>query len=88
MTDPLAKEFALYEKHKQEFLSEGEGKYVVIKGDKIRKYFGSEEDALNDGYQNFGAKEPFLVKKVVAVEGVYYMFSPSPVHDAMCHSTN
>ena len=82
MPQQLKKEMELYEKHKNELLAEGEGKFVVIKGSEILKFFGTEEDALKEGYSKFGSADPFLVKKVCAIEQVCY-FSPSPLHNAM-----
>ena len=80
--DTLNTEQALYEKEKERLLAEGEGKYVVIKGDKLLNFFDTEEDALKAGYAQFGAEDPFLIRKVSRVEGAYF-FSPSPLHNAL-----
>jgi len=75
----LSKEVELYEKKKSYLFLKGKGKYVVIQGNTLLSFFDTEEKALRVGYQQFGADNPFLVRKVTSDEGVH-MFSPSFEH--------
>src|SRR5438128_1230308 len=50
--------------------TEHEGKFVLIKGDKVVDFFGTYEDAIKAGYEQFKL-EPFLVKKIQALEQVH-----------------
>ena len=43
--------------------SDKEGKYVLIKGDKVFDFFSSYDDAIKRGYEEFGL-EAFLVKQI------------------------
>lgn len=46
-----------------------EGKFVLIHGDDVAGTFTGYEDALRQGYREFGL-EPLLVKKVRCIEPV------------------
>ena len=48
-----------------------EGKFVLIHGDKVISTWTTHEDAIQQGYSQFKL-EPFLVKRICAVEPVYY----------------
>lgn len=50
-----------------------EGKFVLIQGENIVDVFGSYEDALKDGYKQFGVNTPFLIKQISGVEQVQYV---------------
>jgi hypothetical protein len=67
MTSLLAKEIKTYEKHRHDLLTSSEGKYVLIKADKVVGAFESKSDAIQEGYHRFG-NVPFLVKKIVEIE--------------------
>ena len=54
------------------FLQDKEGKYVLIHGDRIVDTFTSYEDAIKEGYKEFGL-EPFLVKQIQSVEQVQFV---------------
>jgi len=75
----LAREEKIYEKNRDLLIKKGEGKYVVIQDEMILKFFENEEDALREGYKNFKATRPFLIRKVSSEESVHY-FSPTPLH--------
>jgi hypothetical protein len=62
---------ATYRAHFDE-LAPHEGKYVLIRGDEIFDTFSSYEDALKQGYRQFGLNG-FLVKQIRAVEKVHYI---------------
>jgi hypothetical protein len=70
----LEKELATYQAHLAE-LKQHEGKFVLIQGDKIANTFTSYDDALREGYRQFGLT-PFLVKQIHAIEPVYYFTRP------------
>ena len=51
-------------------LTADEGKFVLVHGDRLVGVFGTYEDALQEGYKQFQL-EPFMVKKIEAVETVH-----------------
>jgi hypothetical protein len=71
MADPLETELKTYEAHKHELLAD-EGKFVVIHGNQILGSYATYEDALKVGYEKCKL-EPFLVKKIQAVEPVNFV---------------
>lgn len=83
MSDPMAleKELATYQA-KLPDLKQHEGKFVLIHEDNVIDMFSSYDDALKEGYRQFGLL-PFLVKQIHAVEPVYYFTRPiNPVRKA------
>lgn len=72
---PLEQELKTYEKEKEKLLSEGKGKFVLIKGDEIIGIYTSQEDALAEGYKRFGNEE-FLVKEIIEIEPVNFFTRP------------
>jgi hypothetical protein len=70
----LEKEIATYQANLAE-LKQHEGKFVLIQDDKVIDLFTSYDDALKEGYKQFGLT-PFLVKQILAVEPVYYFTRP------------
>jgi hypothetical protein len=70
----LEKELATYSA-KLADLKQHEGKFVLIQGDVVVDLFSSYDDALKEGYKQFGLV-PFLVKQIHAVEPVYYFTRP------------
>ena len=70
----LEKELETY-KSKLPELKAHEGKYVLIHGENVIDTFASYEDALKEGYKQFGVK-PFLVKQILSVEPVFYFTRP------------
>lgn len=67
----LEKELATY-RDKLPELVQHEGKYVLIHGDRVVDTFASYEDALRQGYREFGL-EPFLVKQIMRTERVHFV---------------
>lgn len=63
----LETELQTYEHHRDELLGKFEGKYVLIHENRIVSVFDSKNDAIRQGYDEFG-NVPFLVKQVVKVE--------------------
>lgn len=53
-------------------LTASEGKFALVHGDTLVDVFGSYEDALREGYRQFGMK-PFLVKQIHAMERVQFV---------------
>jgi len=70
----LATELALYAAHKNEWLKENVGKYVVAQDTNVLGFYESFEAALRAGILAFGVKRNFLVKQVLAEEPVYFIF--------------
>lgn len=82
MADTLETELKTYEAHKHELLAD-EGKFVVIHGDQILGTYATYEDALKVGYEKCKL-EPFLVKKIQAVEPVNFVSRDIPLG---CHTS-
>lgn len=71
MAASLETELKTYGAHKSDLLAD-EGKFVVIHGTEILGIYGTYEDALKVGYEKCKL-EPFLVKKIQAVEPVNFV---------------
>ena len=69
----LSGELETYEAHKAELLAEHEGKFVLIKGDKIVGVYDTHEEALARGYQDY-LDEPFLAHEISPVELPIYFY--------------
>ncbi len=67
----LEKELETYRRELPSLLAD-DGKFVLIHDSQIVDIFGTYEDALAEGYERFGL-EPFLVKKIQAVEQVQHI---------------
>jgi hypothetical protein len=74
----LERELQTYETKRAELLAHV-GKFVLIHGDQVVGTWDSYEDALNVGYKNFGL-EPFLVKRIEAVDTINYSAPFVPCH--------
>lgn len=73
-TMALEKELATYQAKLPE-LKQHEGKFVLIHEDRVVDTFSSYDDALKEGYKQFGLS-PFLVKQILAIEPVFYFTRP------------
>lgn len=67
-THVLDKELQTYQDKLPEW-KDKEGKFVLIKGDRVVDFFGTYEDAIKAGYEQFKL-ESFLVKQIHAMEQV------------------
>jgi hypothetical protein len=65
----LNREQAVYEANLSRWLSDHEGDYVLIKGDKVDGFYESRDEALTAGYSRFGIG-PHFVKQVLPSEPV------------------
>lgn len=63
----LDTELKTYDQHREHLLGTAEGKFVLIRNDKVVGVYDSKMDAIAEGYRQFG-NVPFLVKQVVKVE--------------------
>lgn len=70
----LEREYKVFKEHLGELLSEGERKFVLIKGDTIVDLLASYEDALKEGLKRFG-NVPFLIKEVLREEDVNFFYT-------------
>ncbi len=77
----LKRELEAYEREKQNLLKDA-GKYVLIQGDQVVSVWSTYEDAIQAGYQQFGVKTPFLVKKIEVVEPALFV---SRFVEPICH---
>ena len=67
----LDRELAFYRSHLEEW--EGrEGEYILIKDEKVVGFFSSYDDALRQGYQQFGL-DSFLVKQISTLERAHFI---------------
>lgn len=67
MEQVLETELKTYEQHRDHLLGTDEGKFVLIRDNKVIGIYDSKMDAIAQGYQQFG-NVPFLVKQIVKVE--------------------
>jgi len=67
----LEKELETY-KSKLPELQQEEGKFVLIFDSQVIDTFTSYEDAIKEGYKQFGLK-PFLVKQIHAIEEIQFI---------------
>jgi len=65
----LEKELKTYRRALPKLLAT-EGKYVLIKGNKVLGIFPNQDSALAAAYDRLGARVPFLVKKIQAKEEI------------------
>lgn len=63
----LQPEVDFFEAHKDEWLKEFRGQFVLVKNRQRVGVFTAYQDAVNDGFRRFG-NQPFLVKQVVENE--------------------
>ena len=68
----LERELETYRNKLPELKGENEGRFVLIKGERVVDVFSSYDDALKAGYTAFGL-EPFLVKKIEAIEQAQFI---------------
>jgi hypothetical protein len=78
----LEKELKTYNEQLPKLLAQ-EGKFVLIKGDKVIDVFATYEDAIKEGYK--AGLESFLVKKIQATEEIHF-FTRSILPSATLHS--
>jgi len=67
----LEQELATFERLKSQLVSEHEGKFAVISGTELLGVYSTYDDALAIGYEK-KKLEPFLVKKILAIEPVNF----------------
>ena len=53
-------------------LHDQQGKFALVHGHDLIGVYGAYEDALAEGYKQFGL-EPFLVQKIEAIEQVQFV---------------
>lgn len=68
----LEKELETYRQKLPELKAE-EGKFVLIQGSNVVRTFISYEDAIKEGYAEFGPNKPFLVKRIQAIEQAHFI---------------
>ncbi|MFL5244531.1 MAG: hypothetical protein ACJ8FY_20720 [Gemmataceae bacterium] len=66
----LEEELTTYRREQDKLLAH-EGKFVLIHSNDIAGYWDTYEDALQAGYSRYKL-QPFLVKRIEAVEGVQF----------------
>ena len=74
MAELLEKELETYKQHRDQLLATAEDKFVLVHGDEIVGTYEAEEDAIAEGYKQFG-NVPFLVRRVLRIEIPKYFVS-------------
>lgn len=69
--EELKEEFEFYKNQPEEWRKENQGKFVLIKDQKVRGTFESYADALQEGTKLFGDKK-FLIQEVGKEEEINY----------------
>jgi hypothetical protein len=66
-TIELQTELDLFERVRLCLLDQAAGKYALVKGSELVDTFGSEAEAIREGYRRF-RNEPFLVKRILEAD--------------------
>ncbi len=66
-SNALEIERRFFEANRERLMTEGAGKFVLIKGRKAYGFYETKFDAIDAGYERFG-NVPFFVHKVTEVE--------------------
>ena len=66
-TITLQTELDVFERLRLSLLDRAPGKYALVKGSDLVDTFGSEAEAIREGYRRFG-NEAFLVKRIVVAD--------------------
>jgi len=67
-------ELEVFEKHRDEWLRSGAGKYVAIQDSVVADgFFETYAEALKAGIGRFGVSRGFLVKQIWKTEPVYFV---------------
>jgi hypothetical protein len=70
----LAVELEYYSQHKDRWLKEAPGKYVVIKAADVLGFYETFEAAYRAGAAAYGIRTDFLVKQILEHEPVFFVF--------------
>lgn len=70
----LQTEIEAFERLSVSLLDRAAGKYALVKGSDLVGIFGSEMEAIRDGYRLFG-NEAFLVKHIVVADAPMFFTS-------------
>jgi hypothetical protein len=73
MARTLKKEFETYERTREHLLATHKGEFVLIYNSDVIGCFGSEREAIDEGYRRLG-HVPFLVKEICEFEEPLYVF--------------
>lgn len=60
----LEQEIKYFESHREEWLKTYEGKFTLIKGEKLINTFTTAEEAYTEGIKQFG-NVPFFIKQIL-----------------------
>ena len=60
-------ELEVFERLRLSLLDRAPGAYALVKGSDLVETFGSEAEAIREGYRRFG-NEAFLVKRIVVAD--------------------
>jgi hypothetical protein len=70
----LKKELETYERTREQLLATHRGEFVLIHGCDVIGCFGSEREAIGEGYRRLG-HVPFLVKEIRESDEPVYLFA-------------
>lgn len=63
-------EVAYFEQHREDFVREALGRFVVVKGKEHFGFYETEEEAYRAGVELLGLK-PFLIKQVLVEDQIH-----------------
>ncbi len=67
----LKTELAVFEQHKQEWVMNNAGQFVLIAGTTVAGFYSTYEVAFKAGIEKFGLQGIFLIKQVWIEQPVY-----------------
>jgi hypothetical protein len=67
MARVLKRELETYERERESMLASHKGEFVLIYKDQVIGFFGSEDEAIDEGYRRFGYV-PIFVKEISEVD--------------------
>jgi hypothetical protein len=70
----LKADFEVFDSHRQEWLRDHEGKYVVIHKGRLVGFFDTYTDSLRGGIKQCGVKSEFLIQQVCVEEPVFVIY--------------
>jgi hypothetical protein len=73
VSDRLKTERETYERRKNEFVAEHDGKFVVLQGESVLGFYDTYEQALAEGYGKCGLCIPFAVTQISSSGHVHFM---------------
>jgi hypothetical protein len=69
----LERELEVFQRELPQLLRDGhKGKFVLIRDEEVAGVFPTQEEAIRQGYERYGLKEPFLTKEITDEPKIHY----------------